>query len=147
MSVLTSIQATTNPQQAEPIRRGHSEDQHWATVRESFLNALEPQLRPIVAGLLRQPRCGGLGLRMWLRTLANEPRAFPESLPSELVQVYLNDPEAVPLHDCAGCGLAVPVRPGRSGYESEPQRVYFPTCPCCGCRTGLHAYWSSATRK
>ena len=126
--------------------REHPLEGRWAQTRDQFLSAVDPRQRPTVAGLLRQPHRGGVGLRMWLRTLVTQGRAVPESLPLDLVQVYLDDPEAVPLHDCAECGLAIPVHPGWRGYEGEPERVYFPACPCCGGPTGLHAYWSKTTK-
>src|SRR4051812_4803509 len=105
-------------------------ERRWAQTRDGFLSAMDPRQRPVVAALLRQPHCGGLGLRMWLRALVTQGRPLPESLPVELVQVYLDDPEAVPLHDCARCGLGMPVHPGWRGYEGEPAQVYFPACPC-----------------
>jgi hypothetical protein len=122
-------------------------DRRWAQTRDRFLAAVDPKQRATVAGLLRQRHRGGLGLRMWLRTLVTQDRPLPESLPTELVQVYLDDPEAVPLYDCASCGLAVPVLPGWRGYEGEPERVYFLECPCCGGSTGLHAYWSNTIKR
>lgn len=120
-------------------------DRHWREARDRFLAAVTLRQRPAVADLLRHPHHGGLGLRMWLRALATQGRTLPPSLPPELVQVYLDDPEAVPLHDCACCGLPVPVRPGWGSYEGEPARVYFPNCPACGGPTGLYAYWSYTT--
>src|SRR3954469_12034308 len=118
--------------QDAPARAGQSAfERRWAQTRDSFLSAVDARQRPVVARLLRQPHCGGLGLRMWLRNLVTQDRPLPESLPVELIQVYLDDPEAVPLHDCAWCGLAIPVHPGWRGYEGEPERAFFPTCPCC----------------
>ncbi|MFL5338735.1 MAG: hypothetical protein ACJ8F7_01095 [Gemmataceae bacterium] len=113
------------------------------SLRERFLAAVHPRQRMAVAELVRQPHHGGLGLRMWLRSLAARGGDLPVELPPALVCVYLEDPEAVPLHDCADCGLAVPVHPGPRGYEDEPARAYFPTCPCCGGPTGLYAYWAA----
>jgi hypothetical protein len=118
----------------------------WSNARRYFLAAVNPRQRPVVARLLQEAPHSGLGLRLWLRSMVAQGRPLPKSLPAELVQVYLDDPEAVPLHDCEGCGIAIPVHPAWQGYESEPQRVYFPTCPCCGGRTGLYAYWSNTTR-
>jgi hypothetical protein len=114
----------------------------FSAVRERFLAAIDSEQRPLVEVLLSQPRAGGRGLRMWLRTIAAQESPLPESLPVTLVQVYLNDPEAIPLHDCAGCGIAVPIRPNCLSYEEEPAEVYFPDCPCCGSRTGLYASWA-----
>ena len=122
------------------VRKG---EPTWSEVRDLFLRAVIEEQRSAVVGLLREPRWGGRGLRMWLRTLVTQGRSLPEVLPSELIQVYLDDPEALPLHDCSDCGLAVPIRSGWLGLEGEPERIYFPVCPNCGSRTGLYAFWSN----
>ena len=114
----------------------------WDEIKESFLEAVAAKQRSKVAALLREPGGRGRGLRTWLRALAAQEQAPPERLPVELVQVYLDDEEALPLHDCAGCGVAIPVRPDWQRFEGEPQHTYFPDCPCCGERTGLYAAWS-----
>lgn len=78
---------------------------------------------------------------MWVQSLASRGALMPSRLPAELVQIYLDVPEALPLHDCAGCGLSIPIQPSWS-LEAEPQRVFFPRCPHCGGETGRFAYWS-----
>ncbi len=99
--------------------------------------------RKRTAALLKSPRLGGRGLRAWMVILDADDRPLPGDLPEELVEVYLADSEAEPLHDCERCGLTVPVRVGRRcGHEATVERVYFPECPQCGGRTGRHAYWS-----
>lgn len=96
--------------------------------------------------LLTDPRRGGRGLRAWLTLLDANGSPLPAALPDELIAVYLHDEEAEPLHDCEACGLAVPVRAGRRcGHEATIEWMYFPACPCCGGRTGRHAYWSRTT--
>lgn len=130
----------------QEVRAGGDSLRNWSQVRDDFLSLVSPRQRPLVAELLRQPRRGGQGLRMWLQALVTQARPMPESLPAELIEVYLKDPEAVPLHDCSECGLAIPVHPAWQGYEWKPECVYFPECPCCGAATGLHAYWSNGTR-
>jgi hypothetical protein len=132
-----------------PVPSGKSDpDQQWLQIRNQFLDAIDPPLRPVVAVLLRQPRYGGAGLRAWVRALLWKATSLPGSLPPELIQVYLSDPEAMPLHDCEDCGLVVPVRPGKGcDGDGEPERVYFPTCPCCGGRTGLYAHCSNVRRR
>src|SRR4051812_16887676 len=89
-------------------------------IRDRFLHAVHPRQRAAVAALLREPRNGGLGLRMWLRGLEARGGELPDALPPGLVRVYLDDPDAVPLHDCGRCGLAIPIHPGPLGYEDEP---------------------------
>src|SRR4051812_8208586 len=117
----------------------------WLAAEERFLAAISPGQRAAVADLLRRPRCGGRGLRAWLRLVADQGRPLPAAVPAQLVAVYLADGEAVPLHDCGRCGLAVPVRPGwHGGHEAPPQHIYFPTCPQCGGPTGPYAYWAHA---
>lgn len=99
--------------------------------------------RPLTRQLLTDPRCGGRGLRAWLALLEADHPPLADELPAALVEVYLRDDDAEPLHDCERCGLAVPVRAGRRcGHEAAVEREYFPACPKCGGRTGRFAYWS-----
>src|SRR5205814_1153483 len=84
----------------------------------------------------------------WVRLLAADPRPLPAALPTELVDVYLRDDEAMPQHDCGRCGLWLPVRPGwHGGHERAAERVYFRACPTCGGPTGLYAYWARADER
>jgi hypothetical protein len=119
------------------------QDHSWHDLLARFLAAVPGDLRAAVEAQVRQPRYGGLGLRSWLHVLHAQGRALPPAIPAVLIRVYLSDPEAAPLHDCESCGLAVPVRPGAMyGHDGEPERVYFSSCPLCGGRTGLYAFWS-----
>ncbi len=112
-----------------------------------LLTAIPPALRPLAESVLTSPRLGGRGLRAWLALLEVDHPPLPDELPPELVEVYLRDDEAEPLFDCERCGLPVPVRCGRRlGREPVAERVYFPTCPSCGGRTGRHAFWSRTAR-
>lgn len=112
---------------------------------DRLLSAVSADRRPLARRLLFDPRCGGHGLRAWVALLDVSDRPLPSALPVELVEVYLADDDAEPLHDCEQCGLAVPVRAARRcGHEAAVERQYFPVCPCCGGKTGRHAYWSSA---
>lgn len=116
-------------------------DPSWQRVREQFLAAIEADQRAQVAMMLQHPSRGGHGLRCWLRNLVWSNSRLPSSFPRDLICVYLTDQEALPLHDCSGCGLLVPVRPAPyADYESEPAWEYFPLCPFCGSSTGLFAY-------
>jgi hypothetical protein len=114
-----------------------------------LLAAVPPGLRSLARDLLTHPSHGGRGLRAWLAmldVLDADDRPMPRHLPGELVEVYLHDDEAEPLHDCERCGLPVPVRAARRcGHEAAVEREYFPACPHCGGRTGRHAYWSRRT--
>jgi hypothetical protein len=115
----------------------------WQNAQCNFLNAVSPTQRESVERLLNQLHSGGMGLRMWLQAIAWRGAKLPQSIPVELIDVYLHDSEAVPLHDCEECGLAVPVRPNRlRGCDADPERTYFPCCPSCGGRTGWYLYWS-----
>ena len=114
----------------------------WEEVRIRFLRCVPKTQRRIVAELLRDGDVRGRGLRTWVRRLAAQSQLPRDPFPPELVQVYLDDDEAMPLHDCAGCGIAIPVRPDWHGADGQPQQIYFPDCPCCGERTGLYAAWS-----
>jgi hypothetical protein len=114
---------------------------------DRLLAAIPAALQARVRAVLANPRLGGRGLRAWLALLETEDRPLPDALPAELVEVYLKDTEAEPLHDCESCGLPVPVRAGwRAGHEPSADRVYFPACPHCGGRTGPYAFWARATR-
>jgi hypothetical protein len=64
----------------------------------------------------------------------------PAVLPRHVAEVYLNDPNASPLHDCDTCGYQVPIRPGDS---RNPAKSYFERCPLEGCdgATGWYAYY------
>ena len=119
----------------------------WRRAVERFLAAVDASQRRRVEDVLDRPRCGGQGLRSWLRAVATQERILPDHLPTALVEVYLTDPEAAPMHDCEECGLTVPVHVGRHcGPEGEASEVYFPSCPHCGGRTGPYAYWAGQSR-
>ncbi len=108
-----------------------------------LLAAVPAEHRPLTRSLVTDPRRGGRGLRAWLALIDSEGCQLPCDLPKELVEVYLRDEDAEPLHDCEECGLPVPVRADRRcGHEATVDRVYFPACPHCGGRTGRFAYWS-----
>jgi hypothetical protein len=116
-------------------------------VMDALLAAVPLGYRARVRARLTDPRAGGRGLRAMLALLDTDPRALPDALPTELVEVYLRDDEAEPLHDCERCGLPVPVHAGRRcGHEASVDREYFPACPHCGGRTGRFAFWSSRHR-
>jgi hypothetical protein len=116
---------------------------HWAEVSEQFLKAVTPSKRKHVAALLHRVHNGGGGIRGWVSAIAWRGAVLPPQIPDEVINVYLSDSEAAPLHDCEGCGLAIPIRPSRLyGLEGEPERVYFAACPACGSRTGQHMYFT-----
>jgi hypothetical protein len=111
---------------------------------DRLLAAVPAGRRADIRVTLLDPRRGGHGLRSWLAIIETDGRPLPAALPRELVEVYLADDDAEPLHDCERCGLPVPVRAGRRcGHEAAVEREYFPACPCCGGRTGRHAYWAA----
>jgi hypothetical protein len=112
-------------------------------VADQFLSVVPMKLRDEVRRLLLSPCDGGRGLRQWLCLMEIEPRPLPRQLPIDLVEVYMNDDDAEPFHDCEQCGFVVPVRVARRiGHEPTAERVYFPECPNCGGRTGRFAFWS-----
>ena len=110
---------------------------------DRLMAAVPAAYRKRTAAVLKSPRLGGRGLRAWMVILDTDDRPLPKDLPAGLVEVYLDDSEAEPLHDCERCGLTVPVRANRRcGHEATVDHVYFPECPHCGGRTGRYAYWS-----
>jgi hypothetical protein len=123
----------------------HSIDRDpWQLACQQLLAAVPSQQLSAVERLLKSLHTGGCGLREWVNAIAWRGAVCPSEIPAALIDVFLQDPEAVPLHDCEDCGLVVPVRPSRlHGLEGEPDQVYFPTCPSCNGRTGWFMYWST----
>jgi len=65
----------------------------------------------------------------------------PAVMHPEVAQVYIEHPDAAPLHDCADCGLGIPCHAGIiRGGRTIPFRRYFDRCPSCGGRVGYYAY-------
>jgi len=111
----------------------------WQEVVNRFLEAIEPQQRDVVSIALADPYGGGWGLRLWVSAIIWGSALMPAKVPTNLIEVYLTDPEVIPLHDCCSCGLAVPVRPNKlQGSAGEPEKVYFPLCPSCNSPTGWY---------
>jgi hypothetical protein len=127
-----------------PLAVPHSrDDAKWQSTYQRFLDAVPIRRRDEVAELVNSVHNGGLGFREWISAIAWRGAILPMRIPDEIINVYLSDPEAMPAHDCEGCGMAMPVRPSRlHGLDGEPDRVYFATCPACGARTGLFMYFS-----
>jgi hypothetical protein len=108
-----------------------------------FLSAVPQVFRNRVRDALCNPKLGGRGLRAWLAITDVEERTLPNRISIDLINIYLSDSEAEPLHDCEECGVPIPVKAGRrAGHEPSCDRVYFTACPQCGGRTGPHAFWS-----
>jgi hypothetical protein len=115
----------------------------WDDAASELLAAVPERLRSAVANVLSHPNLGGRGLRAWLGLLAAEKRDLPDRLADELVEIYLREDDAEPLHDCEKCGLSIPVRAARRcGHEAVIEHIFFSKCPHCGGRTGRFAYWS-----
>jgi hypothetical protein len=124
-------------------RAGLAFDTEWQQICRRFVNAVSVNHRETVAQLLRQPNNGGSGLREWVSAIAFRGAITPSTIPDTVIEVYLGDPEAVPLYDCESCGLAIPVRPSRLyGLDGDPDEVYFRNCPLCGARTGLYLHFT-----
>jgi hypothetical protein len=115
----------------------------WAWACEQLIAALPRERRGAAEQALQNTRGSGAGLREWVSAIAWRGALCPEVVCVELIDVYLKDPEALPLHDCEDCGLPIPIRPNRQhGFEAEPEQVYFEHCPACGGRTGWYRYWA-----
>jgi|GEM_PF-3360990 len=120
----------------------------WERICRRFLSAVGEDQRPAVARLLELPHYSSPGLRNWLTAITYRGAQLPEQIPAAVIEVYLLDPEAMPLHDCERCGLAIPVRPSRLyGDDGDPEQVYFPACPACGGRTGWYLFWSQRAER
>jgi hypothetical protein len=131
------VEVTRHPSSDSPS------DVRWTDACQRFTAAVPQCIRGSVERALHGLHGGGSGLRAWVSSVAWRGGKLPQEIPQQLVQVYLDDPEAAPLYDCESCGVAIPVRPNRiEGVEAEPELTYFTTCPCCGGRTGLYLYVS-----
>jgi hypothetical protein len=106
-----------------------------------LLPAVAAEQQAAVEAVVRAFPERGYGLYAWVTNL-REGGHLPARIPAEVIDVYLRDDKALPLHDCEDCGLLLPLRPGRHyGLAVEPARSYFDTCPVCGGRVGCYAYW------
>lgn len=113
-------------------------EDRWAEAASRLLAAIDEDRRAGVAEMLPTLHCGATGLRDWITAIAWRGAVLPASLPSELIDVYLFDSEAAPLHECEDCGVAIPVKKNPRGGCDEPERRYFRQCPICGGRTGWY---------
>jgi len=116
-------------------------ESYWDAARNRLLESVEEEQLDQVKVALCTPHVGGRGLRLWLQMIAIKNKHLPKSLPWKLMQVYLDEPDALPLHECSGCGVAIPVRLVCPVVDEERIETFFPACPCCGSRTGLYATW------
>ncbi len=124
------------------LARGERTDEGEPIWVEQCLAWVDPDQQPAVRAVLHDIHDTGYGLFSWLSELADGDR-LPVRVPRAVVDVYLQDPEAMPLHDCEDCGLLVPVRSERQyGMSVEPARFYFNVCPVCSGRVGWYAYWT-----
>jgi hypothetical protein len=137
---MIETRSTTDSSQCELDTEHES---NWNVAYQQFLQAVAPRQRDQVARLAKTMHNGGSGLRDWLSAITWRGAILPRRIPEQIIDVYLRDSEAAPLHDCEGCGLAIPVRPSRlHGLEGEPDQIYFDKCPACGSQTGLYLYFS-----
>jgi hypothetical protein len=130
-----------DPEAAERWRRTfwvpllESADRIIGGAPEDLQDAVEAR---IVAALQSCQRFGMDGFDDGLLHWAEQARRrdavpVPAVLPRALVQAYLDDPQAMPFHECGECGLQVPT-------DRQRQVEHFPECPVCGGRTGLLAW-------
>ncbi len=142
MTQTTIFHQSTQSRLLLPNVRSEQERQ-WTSACRDFMISIPDELQCKVECCLKNKNSGGPGLRSWVAAIAWRGAKLPEEVPAELLQVYFDDPEAVPLHECESCGIAIPVRPNRlHGLDDEPEQVYFESCPTCGGRTGLYLFVS-----
>lgn len=133
---------TLEPEQAIPADALHTARD---AVRRQFLESVAAPERPAVERLLASPHGDGRGLRMWLEAIVMDRAELPPTIPPDVIHVYLDNSDALPLHDCASCGFLVPIIAGREyDYEGEAEYRFFPACPNCGGRTGWYLFWAHA---
>lgn len=114
---------------------------------DGIIGGLSPEQQEHVLAELEDPEVMGPGGRSMSRltreilnlAIGNER---PGVMHPDVALVYREDPRAVPLHDCADCGLGIPcVAGGKTGGRTIPFRRYFDACPACGGEVGYNAYW------
>jgi hypothetical protein len=118
--------------------------QHYAALEQICEGTPEPLQQAVVERMQKAVRhwiedeAADLqddGLLLWAeKSLHQDAVPIPDELPAELMQAWLDDPQALPCHECGDCGLLVPT-------DRQRKVEYFPTCPMCGGRTGLLAWF------
>lgn len=117
------------------------QDEVWLEILQRFLTAVSADQRDEVRAALTHKLHTGAGLRDWLSAMRWRRAIVPRQIPAEVIDVYLGDSDVLPLYDCADCGIAIPVKVGRSpGVEEQPVQKFFASCPWCGGPTGWHLY-------
>jgi hypothetical protein len=119
-------------------RQREAEWERGLETRLAFLEHIPEELVAEVAAALADPD-GDEHLASWVLWPVAQGAELPATVPTALVRVMLDHPEASLLHECERCGLKVPIRPGLQ-QPFKPAVVLFPTCPACGGRTGYYAY-------
>ena len=133
--------------------------ERWLIAADRLVQAIAPEQRDAVVQVMEQwlqqegDGCKRWpGLVTWTYYLERGRGFLPERIPSEVIDVYLTNARAQPDHDCADCGMAIPIRPcviddrsfgGECVYRgvAEEEVRYFAACPSCGGVTGQQAYW------
>jgi hypothetical protein len=74
-----------------------------------------------------------LARAVWFLLIAHVTTGSPVSLPPNVADVYLNDPDAYPANACEGCGYLLPSR-SRILPDGSYRHVawYMGECPVCG---------------
>lgn len=114
---------------------------------DAILEGLTDAQREYVLGDLNDPEVMRPGGRRTSR-LTRQILALvigterPPIMHPDAAQVYIDDTDVSPLHECEDCGLGIPVRAGIiRGGRTIPAHRYFDRCPNCGGRVGYAAYF------
>jgi hypothetical protein len=162
-SRLTSVERALQQRRSSPEEQQRAANarwwHEWFAAGQRLLAAVSAEQTAAVMGVLESwvlqqsrdaPPCPGLV--SWVHHLAGDRGFVPAKIAPEVIATYLTDARAQPAHDCADCGMEVPVRPpvvdarsfGPNGVyraAAEAAVYYFPVCPHCGGQTGQLAYW------
>lgn len=115
----------------------------WTKAKQQFLAAVAPQQRQAVATALENRHAASPGLRQWLRGLIIEEMRLPKRIPPQVIAIYLEDADALPLYGCSHCALALPVKCISTWAADAVEEVYFDNCPSCGQSVDLYGHWSA----
>ena len=132
-----------------PCAPPSEEDVRWSDALHRLLERLEPEQRSLVLEELKgysergKDALGKLTLKVLFYVEQHLKAGTPLEFPCSVASVYLEDPDAEPLHECADCGYDLPFEWAHP--RAEPPRaakVYFEFCPLCGGKVGYYAFYS-----
>jgi hypothetical protein len=103
---------------------------------QALIPTMDPQHVAIVLDVFAgedwvRERTGRSNLALTVYHVLSRVWDGPLALPKAVADVYLNDPDTLPIHKCEACGYRIPTH---IGSGAEQREVYFAECPLCGGR-------------